>query len=1016
MLVFVAAGLLVASFATPSQAAPEVPADLPRYDLAIRLDTPNHLVQVRERVTWTNPTSKPVAHLAFNFYPHYRIPNGDYLLLAKTLEMLRLQPSLAIDRTGKPGIVNAAHLLAVDGKPLDRAAPLMHEYDVGNMTALRFPLPQAVPPGGSVTVELDCTIHLPQRQGRWGQYDGVTFLTNALSQLAFCDDSGWRPMPFVAWAQPWCHEAGIFTASVTLPANELLACSASVKSETPAEPGWKRIDIEPFVGRDFALLCSARYREFRGQTTLPDGRIVVLKCLAFPEHEFYATEMLKIAAEAIPVYSRWFGLFPYPQFTIAESYFGWNGNESAGLIMIDERVFGMPHLGRQYVEYLVSHEVCHQWWYNLVGTNGYSEPFMDEGAATYFTHRLLDMKNGKNNPLFAWPDGLKWLPNVYRDNYRFGGTYNAIRNGQMPPAAQDLPKYKHLYGLFTGAYDRGSKVYGMIEDRLGEAAFLDFMRLLVAKYGWRVLQAADLRRELEAYTGRDWGELFDRWVFGKGLTDWAVEDVKVDGRGGPGRALERARSRSSIRYLSLLTMSSVNYTTTIVVRQKREYTEPTTLRITSGAGENGEGFLVPIGYPQPIELPEQRASVVPLGDGTWRVTVSMNYLPEQVEIDPDHVLLDANPANNVWKPSPRTRGTPVYSMLDESDLTADYDRWNFTAGPWVWGTTYSDPWYTRSTMIGLRAGTYRTQQFQGGAYAAYRTDYRDAVLGVDATWLWKKQQTGFNYEVRIGGPWGGQEGASGPQRASLYHRWIVKPGSSLYLPAMIYHEAFATYQDNFLPFTRTPTPGAERWERQTLFGWHFRANLYTPYWDPETGFWADVMAGGGEVQMPSWGPTGQIRAELAGVQQLPEWLGPLHQARVAGRVVGLGALPDRGQFFPLGGGTLFRGYDLAQRQGSALWVVNAELRVPVVRNVEWDVLDHTLGARNVWLAAFYDVGDVYANGRSVGGRVAHAVGGGVRVDMAVFSFLERATLRFDVGKTINDSTPFQFWFGVAHAF
>ena len=57
-----------------------------------------------------------------------------------------------------------------------------------------------------------------------------------------------------------------------------------------------------------------------------------------------------------------------------------------------------------------------------------------------------------------------------------------------------------------------------------------------------------------------------------------------------------------------------------------------------------------------------------------------------------------------------------------------------------------------------------------------------------------------------------------------------------------------------------------------------------------------------------------------------------------------------------------------------------------------------------------------ARGRTVGGTVAHAVGAGVRVDVAVFSFIERATLRFDVAKTINDATPFQFWFGVQHAY
>lgn len=986
--------LLAGATGTPALASePRASEQLPRYDLAVRLDTAARRATVRERVTWTNTTSKPVSHLAFNYYPHYVVPQGDYVLLAKTLELLRLQPSLGIDRIGRHGVVDSARLIAPDGKD----SPLNYEFDADNMTTLRFPLPKPVEPGKSVTVELDCTLHLPNKQGRWGQWEGVTFLTNALPMLAFCDDSGWRPMPFVPWAQPWFNEAGHFRATIDLPENELLACSAQVKSETLLGDGWKRVETQPFVGRDFALLCSARYREYRGEAKMPDGRTVALKCLAFPEHEFYATEILKIVGEAIGIFSQWFGPFPYPQFTIAESYFGWNGNECAGLVMIDERVFAMPHLARGYVEYLVSHETCHQWWYNLLGTNGYAEPFIDEGAAVFFTHKMLDQKVGKNNAFFDWPDGLKWLPQVYRDNYRHSGMALAVRNKDLQPAAQDLPRYGHLIGLFNGAYDRGSKVYAMIEERLGEAAFLDFVRLLFAKYGWRVMQAADLKRELEAYTGRDWSEFFDRWVYGKGMTDWSVESVTVDA----GRRFVPGRPQA-VR------------TATVLVRQSREHTESTTIAVRLTSGETVHLPLWPTD--RPLAIPESQARIEPAGDRTWRVSFDVPADVEQVTIDPERILLDAHPGNNVWKSDPKVRFTPLYTVLDDNDLAADYDRWNFNLGPWMWGATYADPWYTRSTMIGLRAGAYRTQRFQGGAYAAYRTDYRDAVLGVDATWLWEMQQTGVNWEYRIGGPWGGQEGASAPQRASLYHRWVVKQGSSLYLPQMVYHETFVTYQDNFLPFPRNTTPGSVRWGEQWTWGWHFRANLYTPYWDPECGFWADAMVGVGEARMPSWLTTGQFRGELAGVKQLPDWAGPLRHARVAGRVVAMGALPDQGQFYPLGGGTLFRGYDLAERQGSVLWVANAELRYPVARDVQWDCLDHCIGARNVWLAAFYDVGDVYANGRSVGGRVAHALGAGLRVDLAVFSFIERATMRFEFAKTINDNTPFQFWFGITQPF
>ncbi len=990
--------------------AAEGPAHLPRYDLDLTVDTVRHTAELRERVTWTNTTRTPANHLAFNFYPNYRVPRGAYLQLAKTLEMLRLQPSLGIERGHRAGCIREATLLEIGGKPVRQS--LSYEFDAVNPTAVRLPLPQAVGPGESVTVELVCEFRLPNKQGRLGYWEGVTYLTNAFPVLAFRDDTGWRPMPFVPWHQPWFNEAGNYRATITLPEAETLACPAPTKSETRLGGGWKRIECEPFVGRDFAVLCSARYREFTSRTKLPDGKTVDLRCLAFPEHEWYAREILQIVGDAIPVYSQWFGAFPYSSFTIVESYFGWNGNECAGLIMIDERVFGMPHLARGYVEYLVSHETCHQWWYNLVGTNGYSEPFVDEGAAAYFTHRMLDRKTGKNNPMLAWPAGLQWMPNITRDNYRFSGTYHAIRNGEMQPAAQELPKYGHLFNLFAGAYDRGSMAYGMIEAQLGEVEFLGFIRGIVKKYGWRVLQIADLRRELEEYTGRDWGEFFDRWIYGKGLPDWKVEEVKVDGVRGSRLDLMNSLSRSSIRLVSLMAFSSANHSVTVTVRQVGDFNEPTELRITTGGG-SGETVRVPVGLPQPFRSPEQRATVVPLGDGAWRVEVSMNERPDQVTVDPDRVLLDRNPSDNNWKTSGHGKLTPLYTMLDDTDIASDYDRWNFVAGPWVWGASYQDPWYTRSTMIGLRAGAKKPQKFKAGTYLAYRTDYRDVVLGADAVWLGNHLEAGVNWEVRIGGPFGNQSGSGGPQRAVGYLRHVLKPGASLYLPPLMYHEGFVTYQDNFLPFPRTS--GGQRWDSLAMAGYHYRLNLYTPYWDPEGGVWFDAMAGGGGVEFSGWEGMGQGRIEVAGVHHLPGFLGPLKNVRVAARFVGMAAWPDDGQFFALGGGTLFRGFDLAQRQGSALWVANTELRIPIARNVAWDCLDHTIGARNVWLAAFYDAGNIFANGQSVGG-VAHALGAGLRVDVAVFSFIERATLRFDVAKTINAATPWQFWFGMQQAF
>ena len=134
--------------------------------------------------------------------------------------------------------------------------------------------------------------------------------------LAFYNLRGWHDMPFVPWLQPFWNEAGVYTATVTVPADHTLACSADVASER-VDGGRKTLAMKPFVGRDFALFSSAKYAEFKADCPMPDGRTVKLRVVALKRHEFYAREMLKMAAAALPVYAKWFGHFPYPQFTIA---------------------------------------------------------------------------------------------------------------------------------------------------------------------------------------------------------------------------------------------------------------------------------------------------------------------------------------------------------------------------------------------------------------------------------------------------------------------------------------------------------------------------------------------------------------------------------------------------------------------------------------------------------------------------------------------------------------------------
>ena len=165
-----AIGLVLVFSLLANSARAELPArpdHLPKYDLDVVIDVQQKRVAFKQRVTWTNTTQTPTRQLVFNFYPLYKIPDGESLLLSKTLELLRMQPSYGIDRRGRHGQIDSVRLCEGGN------GEVSFQKRSDNQTAFVVELPQVVAPGQSVTVELSGSIRLPNIQGRWGQWDGI---------------------------------------------------------------------------------------------------------------------------------------------------------------------------------------------------------------------------------------------------------------------------------------------------------------------------------------------------------------------------------------------------------------------------------------------------------------------------------------------------------------------------------------------------------------------------------------------------------------------------------------------------------------------------------------------------------------------------------------------------------------------------------------------------------------------------------------------------------------------------
>lgn len=1031
------------------------PENLPRYDFAINLDVCNHQAHVTQNVHWTNTSTKPVEQLVFNVHSHTKPPETpkEFEQLAKLAELFRL-PYREVVYLKNAFDLHKVERLRKVGNEWQRDE-LKTQWNKDLATALIVVLPEPVPAGGSVAVSLSYTIELPQRQGRWGQWKGVTQLSNWHPVVAMNDaEKGWQPTPFIPWHQPWFNEAGVYNVLVRLPKGEQVACTGSIAKVEVAGDS-KDVTIGPVTARDFSLITSSRFVEYATDAANAGGEKVKVKCLAFPEHEHYALALIKHSSRAIENYSKWLGPFPYPEFTIVESYFGWNGNELSGMVMIDERVFGMPHLAENYVQYLISHETCHQWFYNVVGTDGYRETFMDEAIVVHLTHRLVDQIEGKNNELLNLPPWLALLPNIKRENYRFAQFYGTLKNGDLKPAVGELQTYGDPITLFSSVYDRGSKIVGMIEERLGPTGFIEFLRRIYSKYYFRIIRVADFQKELEEYTGRKWDEFFKDWLTTKDMTDWAVDGVTVNpGPEGGFSAAVFLSQRAEINEETTLGFSfdkGMSYPIRVPVRVPRKV-KPAAPKEKEGAAKLGveqplpgefkpaatirAGSVSDGGRSPSLTLPAQtpnrdEPSVLPveyllnpdvpgphcerLDDTRVRLEVDLPGPPNRVSVDPDQILPDADPANNFWPLPINWRPRPLYTFLDETAFTNDYDKWNVIFGPWAAAELWQQAWYTRTGNLGLRAGLYRQEEFRGGVYAAYRTTYGDLALGADGVishFPFPKWEVGFNVEKSIGSFIGDDDYR--PDRAVMYLRDIREQTSSLYWLPREFVDYYVAYQSNWMPEPRNKFLG-EKIDPLTTIGIRYFRETYVPYWDPEMGFRID---GSAALGLPVFGEeklSGLAWAQASWVTAPPEGLGWWSDVKFAVRgLAGIG-FPKNARLFTLGGAQLFRGFDWSERQGSCMWIGSAEVRLPVCPHLNVDLLDRIVRIENIYLAPFYDVGDMYINHNSQG-PVAHALGIGIRGDISFFRFLDRTTLRIDIAQAINTDTGVQFWFGLMQPF
>ncbi len=944
--------------------------NLPRYTLDIQLHPQQRRVNVVQEVVWTNSGSEPTDALVFQVVANNKLSKEMIAAGERTVESMRLEPRHSIDRQGR-----RFHLTSATSGEHD----LPWRFDRQHDTQLHLTLNKPVGPGESVQVALRYWIDIPPIMGRLGQHKGVTNLLNWYPVLAVHQQNEWRPVPYTPWHQPWHNEAGIYDVTLKLPADHKVVTGGHVTASTVGADGYQTLNIHGDGLRDFTIVAS---RQFHELTSVSEG--VPIRVLYFPEHKDHATVALRTAEDCLRTYSNWFGPYPYKEFELTESYFGWNGNESSGVVMIDERIFDTPKYAARYVEHLVSHEICHQWWYSAVGTDGYHEPWMDEGLVTWFTRVKMEDKYGKDAELLEFPGyGPFQFPNVqYRSLVHSGyGLYRG--RGGNGTSLGSLDDIGHLHNLFFLVYDRGSRITGMIQHRMGRDRFFAFMKQLFQTYRFRILTVADYQRELEDFTGQSWEPFFSQWLHGSGNADWNVQDVSV-------------------------TETETGYQTQAKISQSAEINEPVDVAFTFEGSRNRTQLAT---LSDAANVQQDGVHVERLSSNDWLVTIVSDEEPEQVTIDPDGVVMDSDPYNNLWKPEWSARISPFYTPVDEASLMQPWQKHGVVAGFGIDG----------DGRIGLRSSFISSDRYRISPFVAYtaatasrNTDYLSA--GIDAI-VYNMPSANWQllarYEYALLSTVANDPG----HQARIALRRVLNYSTSMIYPNLSYIDLYTRFGDNFFPDednTISADPRIEQYDNVRAFGIDFHADSQMPYWDPDRGFRVDANFEQGVRAFSGGADYGRVSGQLGVVQRLCCADGWLAETKIAGRLAGGYGWSDNGEHFRFGGPGRFRGRRATETEGNAFWLSSLEWRFPVAGDIDYEVLDNTAALTSVDGALFYDVGRSYLLNQAQG-KVDHAIGAGLYFEIPLLSFVENLTVRTEYGYSLTNETGV-FWFGLYRAF
>lgn len=492
-----------------------------------------------------------------------------------------------------------------------------------NGTILEAELPAPVLPGQKTVFEMDFSAQVPlliRRAGRDSEEDVAYSMAQWYPKLCAYDEDGWHPDPYVN--NEFYGEFGDFEVFLTIDKDYTVGGTGYLRNADEIGHGYtdRKVSIPedqedltwhfyaPGV-HDFMWAADPEY--VHDIHTAADGTEL---------HFFYKRNTSSITAwqrlplvmdDALQYINRRFGQYPYAQFSFVHGGDGGMEYPMATLITGDRSFRSL--LGTAV------HELLHNWYYGVLGTNESLYPWMDEGFVSYAEQCVInELKR------------LGHLDGEWQEN-PFIGTYERYVefavSGWEEPMTTHSDHYRTNTSYYYAAYVKGRIFLNQLEYIIGKEAFDKTMLRYFDTWKFRHPRPADFVRVAEKCSGMvlDWYSEY--WINTTNVIDYGLGEIEDQGK-----------------------------TTRVMLQRLQAMPMPVELVVTDDKGKTTTYYI-------PIDL--MRSHKQPPGNGQWVVLEDWGWVyPEyevvipmklkkikRIEIDAGYGTADIDRENNVFSSS-----------------------------------------------------------------------------------------------------------------------------------------------------------------------------------------------------------------------------------------------------------------------------------------------------------------------------------------------------------------------------